>query len=463
MADLSVYLVLGLVIVPPVLRQAKALLQTAQTHAQRHPSQPLPPSFLSRARLTPFASPFASTVTIASIALVLISIRNLIPVEYGVDVQIPASTIDTVRKAVYTLYTAPSSYNKTEHIENAPLHLNMLRGGYRPDLFLAYDAPITIPTTTLRNLIDMAGSLLPIGYHANQLELQALIARLSSYEGRRMYLLLGPRPLVDCTFCKTGIDYFWYALPFLLQTFAWRILAVGLLTAHPDDSIAVAVRQLGTAMGAKRGSDGNARVYEADRSGWRSTAVACLCVQMLMEALIMWEFGQVTAGSSRLNHWHCNLHILRQLVFLSLVLVIYFWPLPRTLSTFEQSIHHLDSTQSSIQSLLHIAEMIDLSRTLVLQDDHLLEISRQWRSEHPEATPTLDPRNVLKIAQSQSDAAVLADVERMSNGVRQAADVLLQHAHAINDQADRQAHLAAAARTPSPAPPTSTPIPNLST
>uniref|UniRef100_V5GLS3 Uncharacterized protein n=1 Tax=Kalmanozyma brasiliensis (strain GHG001) TaxID=1365824 RepID=V5GLS3_KALBG len=112
-------------------------------------------------------------------------------------------------------------------VDKALIHIEAFRGGYSPDLFLAYQAPITIPTTTLRNLISHTPSLLPLGYltEAKQVELQALMARLSSYEGRRMYLLLGARPLLDCTFCKTASDYFWYAVPFLFGTYAWRILA----------------------------------------------------------------------------------------------------------------------------------------------------------------------------------------------------------------------------------------------
>ncbi|PWZ03724.1 hypothetical protein BCV70DRAFT_143012, partial [Testicularia cyperi] len=450
MADLSVYVVLGLVIVPPILKQARAIVVKSRTHRPRHPSQPVPPSFLSKARLTPFSTPFATAVSVTALLLVLISIRNLVPVQYGIDLFVPSATIDAVRTSVYTLYTAPSSHAITSGHDNAPLHLTLLRGGYRPDLFLAYDAPITIPTTVLRDLIDMAGSMLPIGYHTEQrqLELQALIARLSSYEGRRMYLLLGPRPLTDCTFCKSGIDYFWYALPFLWQAYAWRILAIGLLTAHPDDSIAIAIRQLssflriGSRASGRRPTqnDTGSRRYEADRSGWRSTAVTCLGALMVVEMLIMWEFGQVSAQDKRLNHWHCNLHLLRQLVFFSLVVVIYLWPSPRTLSSFEQTIHHLDSTQQKIQSLVHIAEMIDISRSLVLEQQDLVDISRRWKSNRRAAGQEPDHDRILRIAQSlngNQDA-----IAHMSREAQQLSQVWFQNVESINQELDQRERIA---------------------
>lgn len=321
-------------------------------------------------------------VTITTLVLVLVSLRNLIPIQYGLDIFIPSSAIDNLRRTICPLFTT-SSVLISNTIEDVPLHIQAFRGGYKPDLFLAYNAPITIPTTTLRNLIDMAPSLLPVGYHtpAKHAELQALIARLSSFEGRRIYLLLGPKPSLDCTFCKTTSDFFWYAVPFLLGTYAWRILALGLLTTHPDDSVAVAIRQVGSLFGLSQSqtSQSTGRPYEADRSTWRTPSLAVLFGLLAIELLVMFEFGQVTAGSSRLNHWNSNLHIVRQVVFLALVLSIYLLPAPRRTPSFEQSMLHLDATQQSLQNLLHVSDLTDVTRTVVLEDQELLDLSRRWR------------------------------------------------------------------------------------
>lgn len=445
MADLSTYLVLALVILPPILRQAQRLVYKIRAPQQPHTAQPPSPRPLSRQRLTPFATPFTSVVSIVALLLVLISLRNLIPVRYGVDIFIPASTIEALRKSAHTLYTASSVFYQNEHVENAPLHIEAFRGGYKPDLFLAYKAPITIPTTTLRNLINDAPELLPVGLltQAKQAELQALIARLSSYEGRRMYLLLGPAPLLDCTFCKTAGDYFWYAVPFLLGAYAWRILALGLLTTHPDDSIAVAVRQAGSLLGLSSHKSSQAqasppsRPYEADRSGWRSSSLTVLLGSLLAELLIMFEFGQVTADSSRLNHWHSNLHITRQIVFLLLVLVIYFSPALRTLGAFEKSMLHLEATQQSLQNLMHISELTDVAHTVVLEDDGMLQTTRQWRSSDKVAATELGPDKagrIIRAAQAQGGEAASEGLAQAQEGIRRVTRFWWQNAAAVNQQ-----------------------------
>ncbi|SPO28254.1 uncharacterized protein UTRI_04651_B [Ustilago trichophora] len=451
MTDLTTYLVLGMVIVPPILRQAGRLVSTVRAPRQGDPSQPPPPKLLSQTRLTPFATPFSTTVSIATLLLVLISLRNLIPVQYGFDLFIPAAAIEGLRKSIYTLYTAPSVDRSTDGVENAPIHIEAFRGGYKPDLFLAYKAPITIPTTTLRNLINDAPSLLPIGLltHANQAQLQALIARLSSYEGRRMYLLLGPAPLLDCTFCNTAGDYFWYAVPFLLGTYAWRILALGLLTTHPHDSVAVAIRQAGSLFGLSSSFSQSppaqglpaSKPYEADRSGWRAPSLTVLLGLLVVELLVMFEFGQVTADFSRLNHWHTNLHILRQIVYLSLVLITYVSPAPQVLGGFEQSMLHLEATQQSLQSLLHVSELTDVTRTVVLQDDELLQTSRESRSSHSSTRPEIGPEEAERIIQAarvQGGEAASQAIAQAQEGIRRVTRSWWHNVEQVNQQVDQR-------------------------
>lgn len=465
MADLTTYLVLGMVIVPPILRQAQRLVSTVRAPRQADPSQPPPPppKFLSHARLTPFATPFSTTVSIATLLLVLISLRNLIPVQYGFDIFIPASAIEGLRKSIYTLYNAPSAFGSIDDAENAPIHIEAFRGGCKPDLFLAYKAPITIPTTTLRNLINDAPSLLPIGLltQSKQAELQALIPRLSSYEGRRMYLLLGPAPLLDCTFCKTAGDYFWYAVPFLLGAYAWRILALGLLTTHPDDSVAVAIRQAGSLFGFSSFSSSPSlpaqslparKPYEADRSAWRAPSLTVLLGLLVVELLIMFDFGQVTADSSRLNHWHTNLHILRQIVYLSLVLIIYVSPAPRALGGFEQSMLHLEATQQSLQNLLHVSELTHVTRTVVLQDDELLQASRQWRSSHSSTGPEIGPEKAERIIQAarvQGGEAASQAIAQAQEGIRRVTRSWWHNVEQVNQQLDQRESVARSPSVPS--------------
>ncbi|SOV06732.1 uncharacterized protein UDID_05593 [Ustilago sp. UG-2017a] len=469
MADLPTYLVLGFIIVPPILRQAKRRASSVQTPRPIDPSQPPPPKLLSRQRLTPFSTPFTAAVSIASILLVLISLRNLVPVQYGFDIFIPSSVIDKLRKSIYTLYTAPSVFQPEDGIDNVPLHIEAFRGGYKPDLFLAYKAPITIPTTTLRDLINATPSLLPIGYltPVKQAELQALIARLSSYERRRTYLLLGPAPLLDCTFCKNASDHFWYALPFLFAGYAWRILALGLLTTHPHDSVAVAIRQLGALFGFSsppppqtQAPQANAKEHEADRSGWRTPSVTVLLGLLVVEMLIMFEFGQVTAGSSRLNHWHTNLHIIRQLVFLALVLTVYLQPAPKVVGSFEQSMLHLAATQQSLQNLMHVSELDDITRAVVLQDDQLLQMSRQWRSSSDSrAGPDMGAKKASSIIQAvaqQEGQTATAGIAQAREGIRRATRLWWQNAEVVNQQADDkerhfdQATTARSGKSPAP-------------
>lgn len=457
MADVSTYLVLGLVIVPPILRQAQRLVSSARAKGPNDPSSPPRPKFLSRARLTPFATPFSSAISITTLLLVFISLRNLIPVQYGLDIFIPSSTVEGLRKTLYTLYTAPSLYRPAYDSEEAAFHIEAFRGGHKPDLFLAYKAPITIPTTTLRNLINDTPSLLPIGRRtsARLAELQALIARLSSYEGRRMYLLLGPGPLLDCTFCKTANDYFWYAVPFLFGAYAWRILAIGLLTTHPDDPVAVAIRQAASLFGfsshatSQRHTQGLqvtfAKKHEADRSGWRSSALTVLLGLLLVELLVMFEFGQVTADSSRLNHWHSNLHLLRQVVFLALVLVVYLFPSSTIIGSFDQTMMQLETTQQSLQSLMHVSDLADISRTVVLEDDQLLDISQQWKRNHNDKTEAAigsdEASRIIQVAMARGGQAASEAIAQAQAGIRRVTHGWWQSAQQFNQQLDQRERL----------------------
>ncbi|TKY89794.1 hypothetical protein EX895_001091 [Sporisorium graminicola] len=392
-------------------------------------------------------------LSIASSLLVLISLRNLIPVRYGIDILIPASVINNLRRAFYKLYTAPGPF-VSSHTDNTPLHIEALRGGYKPDLFLAYEAPITIPTTALRSLINNAPSLLPIGLltQSKNAELQALISRLSSYEGRRIYLLLGSRPLLNCTFCKTANDYFWFAVPFLFGTYAWRILALGLLTTHPDDSVAVAIRQAASLLRLTlhpRTSDPNAvvRPHEADRSSWRTSSLTVLLVTLATELLIMFEFGHVTANSSRLNHWHTNLYILRQFIFLTLVLLVYLFPAPRVPSSFEQSVAHLSSTQQNLQDLMHVSDLVDVAHGVVLEDDQLLQSTRQWKSSNRQ---TLDvgigperAEEIIQTAKHHGGQAASDGIEQARTAIYRVTRHWWDRAELFNQHLDQQHALAA--------------------
>ena len=446
MADLSTYLVLGMIVVPPILRQAQRLVFPTRTPLQSHPLRPPSPRFFSRDRLRPFATPFATAVSVATLLLVLISLRNLIPVQYRVDVLIPFSLIDALRRFMYTLYNATSVYTPIDGVANAPIRIELFRGGYSPDLFLAYKAPITIPTTTLRQLINRAPSLLPIGHptQAKQAGLEALVARLSSYEARRMYLLLGPRPLLDCTFCKTASDYFCYALPFLIKAYAWRILAIGLLPTHPDDSVAVAIRltaklvRLSSRLPQDHDASPRTRQHEADRSSWRIPALVVLLVLLAIELLVMFEFGSVTPDPSRFNHWHTNLHILRQLGLLALVLVIYLFPAPRVPDSFGQAMFHLEATQQSLQSLLHVSDLMQVTRTVVLEDDRLLEITRRARRSAPVSTPIdLGPElasRMIEVAKERGGQPAIEALAQAQQSIRTVTHSVWQNTAHVNQQ-----------------------------
>lgn len=421
MADVSIYLVLGMLIAPPILRQARQLVTSVRTPTQRDPALPPPPRFLSRARLTPFTTPFTAAVSVTTLLLVLISLRNLVSVQYGFDVFIPVSIVRRLRQLSELLSPATSAHSS---ISSAPLpmHIETFRGGYKPDLFLAYNAPITVPTSTLRDLINASPSLLPMGLRTKPklAELQALISRLSSFEGRRMYLLLGSKPMVDCTFCRSPSDHFWYAVPFLLGIYAWRILALGLLTTHPDDSVAMAIRQLGSLLGLARPhtSHSGQRQYEADRSKWRTSSLGVLLGSLAVELMIMYELGQVSGESSRLNHWHSNLHILRQVLFLPLILVVYLLPAARPTDNFAQSMLHLNKAQQSLQNLMHVSELTDVTRTVIVEDDQLLDVTRQWKATDDETVGPAKAEGIIGTARVHGGDVATQAIAQAQQGIR---------------------------------------------
>ncbi|GAC99148.1 hypothetical protein PHSY_006747 [Pseudozyma hubeiensis SY62] len=438
MTDLSTYLVLGAVLLPPILRQAQRLAVNARTSRNASATQHPVPGFLSYARLTPFASPFSSAVTLVAFLFLFISFHNLVPARYGFDIFIPASVLHRLRFSTHA------------NANFAPLHIELFRGGYKPDLFLAYKAPVTIPTTTLRNLINTTPDLLPIGFlsQSSLLELQALVSRLSSYEARRMYLLLGSRPLVDCTFCKSANDFALYAVPFLLWAYAWRILGIGLLTTHPDDSVAVAIRQAASLIRLPlrsspqpAASDAGGRSFQADRSGWRTSSLVVLTSMLVIELLVIFEFGQVTAEPSRLNHWHTNLHILRQIVAAALALVIYLFPAPGVPNTFQQSLIHLDSAQTNLQNLMHVSQLVDVTRTVVLQDDQLLDVTRRWKNSHQTSAVDIGPEKadeIIQTAMSHGGEAATNAMSQARAGVQRVTRFWWRNAELVNQQLDQQ-------------------------
>ncbi|KAI3480997.1 hypothetical protein L1887_56822 [Cichorium endivia] len=420
MADLTAYLVLAVALVPPLLRQSQRLFGSARSASHAPPPPPPPPSssrFASKARLAPFATPFSAAVTITTLGLVLISLANLVPVQYGVDIFIPVQAVHNLRRSIFTLNTAPSG-----RIHARPL----------PRLQRAHHHPHHHPPQPHRR---SAPSLLPIGFHTlpKQQELQALIARLSSYEARRIYLLLGPKPLLDCTFCTKPNDFFWYGPPFPLGRL--RLAHLGSRAHHSSSgrldrrrhspgSRPLLAQTSGAALKIRR--RGPQQVAHPPPS--RSSSLSCRSRSSSCSS----------SAKSLPDRLASTTGIPTCISYASL-------PFSPSSSSSTFSPHHAcptassrpcntwTPTQQNLQSILHLNEIIDATRAVVLDDQTLLRRATTERKH----SSTDSAAQLIRAVQAQGGDAASDTLAQAQNSIRSVTLQWWRTAEQLNRQLDR--------------------------
>ncbi|KAN0065960.1 hypothetical protein ACQY0O_001094 [Thecaphora frezii] len=367
-------------LLPVVLRH----LSRFQALRRRAANKPTPAHAAPSLRRSIASTPLQATVLTLYLVLVATSLRNLVPVRYAftftLSLPLPLPPVPWARAPLSSLFASSPTASAS-----APLAWT-LRGGYLSDLFLHLSAPITLPTASLRSLLVNAPSLASLGFTGTESELQALVARLSSYDARKLYLVVGFGPLVKCQFCHAARDYTAYAIPSLVAQYAWRILAVGLMTVSPCDAMALLIHRALRRFWPQQPSQLEQR--ELSRSAARHYAIGTLLAMLLGEGLLVVELAEVRAGQGRWNHWNANLHLVRQALFLLIATAVFCLARPMEKSRLQRITDNLVATRSKVEKMAKDLEALDAARAVVRRDAGLGEVVRRWgeaQREHGEA------------------------------------------------------------------------------
>lgn len=229
--------------------------------------------------------------------------------------------------------------------------------------------------------------------------LEVLLRRLTSYEGRRLHLLVGTAPLLECRFCSTASDLALFSLANRLVQYSTHLFLFGLLTLRCDslEMIDEVCRSLGLMQSrhvpsspiaassptAADGASSSAQPVRLHRAHWRQTAMYMLGAMLLVECAILFDwldlsFGHGEGGRSRWNHWHANLHLARHLIFLVLSLAIYLRPtLPRTPSLVAAAML-LGQIRANLEETMTQVQTTRLSNDVVWSDVGLRTMTGQW-------------------------------------------------------------------------------------
>ncbi|PWN87573.1 hypothetical protein FA10DRAFT_304332 [Acaromyces ingoldii] len=261
--------------------------------------------------------------------------------------------------------------------------------------------------------------------------LEMLLRRLTSYEGRRLHLLVGTAPLLECAFCTTASDLALYSLAGRLVQYSAHLLLFGLLTLRCDSLEVVdeVFRTLGLLRSPSSASTPNGAPVRPHRAPWRGTATYVLVAMLLVECAILFDlfdlsFGYGAGGRSRWNHasWHANVHLARHIVLLLLSLSIYLRPtLPRPPALVEAAVL-LGRLRTNLEETMTQVQTHRLSNEVVWSDAGLRQAAGRWW-DHVEQPPSEEEQQLdggagvvdigaLQGRARETAAKVWAEVER---------------------------------------------------
>ncbi|WWC87248.1 uncharacterized protein L201_002136 [Kwoniella dendrophila CBS 6074] len=94
------------------------------------------------------------------------------------------------------------------------------------NLFSTYNLPISVSNAQIRYTLlgpenDQIKNLHPMA--------ELLLTRLKIMDSRLLYLRLGHKPLMECMWCQTELDYLIYSLPDILSKYIMEAIFLGLL------------------------------------------------------------------------------------------------------------------------------------------------------------------------------------------------------------------------------------------
>ncbi|CAD6943638.1 unnamed protein product [Tilletia caries] len=237
------------------------------------------------------------------------------------------------------------------------------------DVFLASDTPVNAASILLRERVAKYASglfeRLTDTYVPAGAAVEELFRRLTSYEGRKIYLIVGEEPLLYCVFCVKPNDYKLYTLPLRLAAYGAHFVFFGILTLG-DPTLSLINTTL-PHFGGPSASSAAAAAAEAQKQGQQLALVPA--------------YYQPSRAAWR-RSWHVNILLARHVLFLLMSIIIYFVPTaPEQVSVqtsagsapsaLQGAIHALNSTTTTLQFTLAHLQALTLSTDVVANDSGL--------------------------------------------------------------------------------------------
>ncbi|WFD33092.1 hypothetical protein MSPP1_004149 [Malassezia sp. CBS 17886] len=195
--------------------------------------------------------------------------------------------------------------------------------GYRSDLFLTLGAKTTVSTRVLREAFAPSGALARLGvaeaWHAlfGEDAVNTLLARLSSVEGRKLYLVVGEWPFLACAFCMSERDYAAFAVAALVPVYLCHAFVLAALTMPPRGVLPQLVNR---ALGDDKAA---LPLPVRTRQDLRAAAFGLLIGMLAVDTAVVLYAGDALLVHGRWEHWHANMHLVRHALFLVLVTYVY--------------------------------------------------------------------------------------------------------------------------------------------
>lgn len=200
--------------------------------------------------------------------------------------------------SIYQFYQLTSRiFNPTSDIFKSQFSINQSTSSIRSTLLSLEDPP--------RSLLPYS-SLGLSSNHQDITSLQLLLERLSRFEGRIIYLLVGSNPLLDCVYCVKRDDFvLYYLFNNVLPAYVGVLLLIGLISIsfRSRGNLDAIFRFVGFGQSGKEHSD---RLEFKNSNRWRTLAVSSILIGFLFEAFILLYQATITTNGGWLNHVSWN-------------------------------------------------------------------------------------------------------------------------------------------------------------
>ncbi|CAO1626139.1 unnamed protein product [Parajaminaea phylloscopi] len=239
-----------------------------------------------------------------------------------------------------------------------------------------------------------------------------LLRRLGNMGGRQLYLLLGPRPFLECLYCKHESDLRLYALPHLLLEYSAHAVLFGILTMKGSslnvlDGLLAPVWPWASYGTDRPSHPGNLGAIRPSSTVWRRPSYLFVVFAFFSEIAI--TLGWVTwpwssDPRSLWNHPHHNLFLLRHAGLCVMTALIYLYP-TRTVTSADRAsaaseemgraVAQLGGLLSAAHDNINCAtsnvSLIHKGRQAIWTDFGMREAVSKWYEEQQRPSSLEDP------------------------------------------------------------------------